>query len=55
MKYIIDIDALNKCLDCVDGIKINGEIYIRLELIQEFIKRFPKDTITPEAVNTTNN
>lgn len=55
MKYIIDIDALSECLDCIDGIKINGEIYIQLGLIQEFLKRFPKDTVTPEAIDTTNN
>jgi hypothetical protein len=55
MKYIIDIDALSECLDCVDCIKVNGEIYIQRKLVQEFIRRFPKDTVAPENIDTPNN
>ena len=55
MKYTIDIDALSECLECVDGIKVNGEIYIQLKLVQEFIRRFPKDTVAPENIDTPNN
>lgn len=52
MKYIVDIDALIECLDCVDGMKINGDIYIPLNLTQEFIRRFPKDKLADEIYET---
>ena len=52
MKYIVDIDALIKCLECVDGMKINGDIYIPLNLTQEFIRRFPKDKLADEIYET---
>ncbi len=45
MKYVVDTDALIACLDCLDMIKINGELYISAELTKEFIKRFPKDVL----------
>ena len=44
MKYIVDIDALIECLDCVDNISVNGERYIQKHLLKEFLLRFPKDT-----------
>lgn len=52
MKYIVDIDALIECLDCVDGMKINGDIYIPLQLTQEFIRRFPKDKLADDIYET---
>ena len=54
MKYIVDTDALIRCLDCLDGIKVNGEIYLSLKLLQEFIRRFPKDTLVPDMADITN-
>ena len=51
MKYIIDTDSLIECLDCLDGMKINGNIYIPPELVKEFIKRFPKDSVEEEETN----
>jgi hypothetical protein len=49
MKYIIDVDALIKCLECVEGMRINNKDYVQVELVQEFIRRFPKDE--PTALN----
>jgi hypothetical protein len=48
MKYVVDIGALLECLDCVDSIKVNGEYYIAVPVIKEFINRFPKDKIESE-------
>lgn len=48
MKYIVDIDSFIACLDCVDSIKVNGEYYINIELLKEFVNRFPKEKITSE-------
>lgn len=45
MKYIMDIDALIECLEVVSGMKINGDIYIPLNLTREFIRRFPKEEV----------
>ena len=46
MKYSMEVDALLDCLDCVKGdIKVNGITYVPLELVKEFIKRFPKDCV----------
>ena len=43
MKYVVDINALIECLDCLDSIRVNGELYISIPLLKEFINRFPKD------------
>ena len=43
MKYLIDIDAFIDCLDCLEGIKVNGEAYVAVPLLKEFIVRFPKE------------
>lgn len=48
MKCVIDVDALLECLDCVDSIKVNGEYYIAVPVVKEFINRFPKDKVTSE-------
>lgn len=48
MKYVVDTDALLECLDCVDSIKVNGEYYVAVPLLKEFINRFPKDKIESE-------
>ena len=45
MKYIIDTDAFSDCLDCLDSIRINGQLYIEISLLKEFIQRFPKEKI----------
>lgn len=45
MKYIVDLDALKECLACVSSIKVNGESYVNLDLIDEFIDKFPKDKV----------
>lgn len=49
MKYIVDTDSLVECLGCLDGMKINGHIYVLVELVKEFIRRFPKDPVKEEA------
>jgi hypothetical protein len=48
MKYVVDVDAFVECLDCVDSIKVNGEYYIAVPILKEFINRFPKDKVTSE-------
>lgn len=45
MKYIIDLDAFTECLDCLDTIRVNGELYVDLPLLKEFVKRFPKEEL----------
>ena len=52
MKYIVDIDALIECLDCVDNISVNGERYIQKHLLKEFLLRFPKEAL--QEKNTVN-
>lgn len=52
MKYIMDIDALIECLEVVSSMKINGDIYIPLNLTREFIRRFPKDKLVDEIYET---
>ena len=48
MKYIVDIDAFVECLDCVESIKVNGEYYICVPVLKEFINRFPKDKMNSD-------
>lgn len=48
MKYVVDIDALLDCVDCIDSIKVNGDLYVAIPLLKEFINRFPKDKIESE-------
>jgi UDP-N-acetylenolpyruvoylglucosamine reductase len=48
MKYVVDVDALIECLDCVDSIKVNGAYYIEVQLLKEFIQRFPKEKVNSE-------
>jgi hypothetical protein len=50
MKYVVDIDALLECLDCVDSFKYDGNYFIRVPVLKEFINRFPKDKVTSEYV-----
>lgn len=50
MKYIVDIDSLIECLDCVDSIRFNGECYIQKHLLKEFLLRFPKDALSEKDV-----
>lgn len=52
MKYIVDIEALIECLDCVDSINVNGERYIQKHLLKEFLLRFPKEAL--QEKNTVN-
>ena len=54
MKHVIDVDALLACLDCVDSIKVNGEYYIAVPVLKEFILRFPKDKVTSEYTEYNN-
>ena len=51
MKYIIDVDALIDSLECIRAININGDIHVSLGLVQEFIRRFPKDPVNSEELN----
>lgn len=38
------MDALINCIDLTrGGIKVNGDTYVPLEVIKEFIRRFPKE------------
>ncbi len=50
MKYIVDVDAFVECLDCVDSIKVNGEYYICVPVLKEFINRFPKDEVNSDNI-----
>lgn len=50
MKYLVDMDALIECLDCVYSTLINGERYIPLNTLTDFLARFPKDTLSVECV-----
>ncbi len=45
MKYIVDIDSLIDSIECIRVMNINGDIWAPLSLVQEFIRRFPKDPI----------
>lgn len=46
MKFIVDVDALVNCIDLACGaVKINGDVYLPLPVVKEFIMRFPKDKI----------
>ena len=48
MKYVVDADAFVECLDCLDSIRVNGELYVAIPLLKEFIQRFPKEKINSE-------
>ena len=57
MKYIIDVDAFIECLDCLDGLVTSNnsnKTYVAVELVKEFIKRFPKDEVSvqPKILDT---
>ena len=43
MRYIIDIDALNDCLDLTPHYLINDKPYVSLAVVKEMINRFPKE------------
>ena len=45
MKYVVDIDSLIDSIECIRVMNINGDIWAPLNLVQEFIRRFPKDPI----------
>lgn len=51
MKYIVDVDALIDSLECIRAININGDLHVSLGLVQEFIRRFPKDLVKEEERN----
>lgn len=48
MKYVVDVDAFVECLDCLDSIRVSGELYVAIPLLKEFIQRFPKEKINSE-------
>ena len=48
MKYIVDMDALFECFDCLHSISVNGGHYVSLDLAKEFISRFPKTPVEAE-------
>ena len=48
MMYVVDGDAFVECLDCLDSIRVNGELYVAIPLLKEFIQRFPKEKINSE-------
>ena len=48
LKYVIDVDAFIECLDCVDSIRVNGDLYVAIPLLKEFIQRFPKEKVNSE-------
>ena len=45
---MIDVDAFIECLDCVDSIKVNGDLYVAIPLLKEFVQRFPKEKVESE-------
>lgn len=50
MKYIVDTDALIDSLECIRVINLNGDLHVSLGLVQEFIRRFPKDPVDFEVL-----
>lgn len=50
MKYVVDLTAFVKCLDCLDCIKVNNVLYISLPLLKEFIERFPAEKVKEEYI-----
>ena len=52
MNYAIDLDAFTDCLDCVDSIKVNGDLYLSVPILKEFINRFPKYRLIDMRANT---
>ena len=48
MKYVVDMDALFECFDCLHSISVNGGHYVSLDLAKEFICRFPKTPVEAE-------
>lgn len=48
MKYVVDMDALFECFDCLHTINVNGGHYVSLDLAKEFISRFPKTKVEAE-------
>ena len=51
MKYIIDIDALNDCLDLTPQYIINNKPYVSLAVVKEMIDRFPKEEMADFVEN----
>ena len=52
MKYVVDVDALVDCIELVrGGMKVNGDIYVPLDIVKEFIVRFPRDFVKEEETN----
>lgn len=43
MRYIVDTDALCKCLNFLTTIDINDHEYVALENVKRFIDCFPKE------------
>ena len=43
MRYIVDIEALNNCLELTPKYIINGKPYVALETVKEMIDKFPKE------------
>lgn len=48
MKYIIDIDALKKCLDLLPT-SYSDIGYVELRDVKEMIDRFPKDKVSDDT------
>ena len=50
MKYVVDIDALKKCIELmVEGETIDCDQYCRLDKVLQLIDRFPKDAFSTDS------
>lgn len=50
MKYVVDIDALKKCIELmVEATSIDCDQYCRLDKVLQLIDRFPKDAFSNDS------
>lgn len=45
MKYVVDMDALMDCLDCLENWDIGGQKAVYLNAVKLLIDKFPKDEL----------
>lgn len=51
MKYIVDFDALQNCLNFVEAYKINGQEVVLLTNVKRFLNCFPKEAVEEQATD----
>lgn len=45
MKYVVDMDALMDCLDCLENWGIGDQKAVYLDAVKLLIDKFPKDKL----------